>query len=122
MHSADFKKLAAYLGGRTDVVFAVAYGSGRDGAVREGGDLDIGVLFRSKPSAEALIQFMTEAAQAAEFDIIDLVDLHDADPILAFEALCGRYLCKNDPGKTAEFASLVSRECEDAMLRLNQAA
>ena len=65
---------------------------------------------------------MTEAAEAADFDVIDLVDLHDANPILGFEALSGRFLCKNDPGMTVAFTSLVSREHEDNMCRMNEAA
>ena len=122
MHMVDLERLASYLDARSDVVFAVVFGSGRDGAIREEGDLDIGVLFRSKPSMDTLVRFMTEAAEVADFDVIDLVDLHNADPILAFEALSGRFLCKNDRGMTAEFTSLISREYEDIMRRYRVAA
>ena len=122
MHRADLQRLTCYLRNRPDVVFAVVFGSGQDGRIREGGDLDLGVLLQAKLSPEARIQFMTEAAEAADFDVIDLVDLHDADPILAFEALSGRFLCKNDPALTAIFTSLVCRGYEDDISRLTHAA
>jgi hypothetical protein len=122
MHRIDLGALSAYLAKRQDVVFAVVFGSGQDGRIRDKGDLDLGVLFRGKPSPESLIRFMTEIAEAVDFDAIDLVDLHDADPILAFEAISGRLISRNDPGRTAEFVSLVSRLYEDTMARLSRAA
>jgi hypothetical protein len=49
---------------------------------------------------------------------IDLVVLNADNPILAFEAISGRFLCKNDLEKTAAFFSLVCREYEDVMANL----
>ena len=43
------------------------------------------------------------------------MDLGKASPILAFEAISGRILCKNDPDRTAAAFSLISREFEDAV-------
>lgn len=122
MHKADLEGLGAYLRSRRDVVCAVVFGSARDGVVREGSDLDLGVCFTRKPQCEGLLRFLTQAAEAAGFDVIDLVDLRSAEPILAFEALSGRFICKNDPSETAAFTSLVCREYEDAMARLSEAA
>ncbi len=122
MPRANLEQLGGYLAARVDVVCAVVFGSAQDGTVREGGDLDLEVSVTEKPKGDAYVDFLVETAEAAEFDVIDLVDLDQADPILAFEALSGRFLCKNDPGKTAALASLVSREYEDVMYRLNHAA
>lgn len=122
MHKVNLEQLGRYLCSRTDVICAVVFGSAQAGMAKEDSDLDLGVYFRRKPDGETLIQFLVEAATAAEFDVIDLIDLHDAHPILAFEALSGRFICKTDPEKTAELASLVCREYEDAMFRLNRAA
>jgi len=49
---------------------------------------------------------------------VDLVVLNQADPILAFEAISGRFLCKNDQDQTAAFFSLVCREYEDVMANM----
>jgi predicted nucleotidyltransferase len=122
MHTINLDQLGACLSSRDDVVCAVVFGSARDGVVKEGSDLDIGIYFSEKPDGETLIRLMVEMAEAAGFDVIDLVDLHSANPVLAFEAVSGRFICKNDPGKTAELVSLVSREYEDVMYRLNNAA
>jgi len=122
MPQADLDQLSKYLASRNDVICAVVFGSARYGTIREDGDLDLAVYFSDKPRGEAYIQFLVEAAEAAEFDVIDMVDLREADAILAFEALSGRFLCKPDPEKTAELTSLVSREYEDVMFRLSHAA
>jgi predicted nucleotidyltransferase len=122
MPAVNLEQLSAYLSSRPDVICAVVFGSAQNGIAKPGSDLDLAVYFTKKPEGEAFIRFLVDAAEAAEFDVIDLVDLGAADPILAFEALSGRFLCRTDPEKTAELTSLVSREYEDTMVRLNSAA
>lgn len=122
MPQANLEKLAAYLKSRTDVVFAVVFGSASNGVVPPGSDLDLGVYFAPMPEGEDYIRFLVEAAEAAEFDVIDLVPLQTADTILAFEALSGHVLCKSDPERTAAFTSLVCREYESIMIRFGRAA
>ena len=122
MCKISIESLSSYLARRPDVICVYIFGSGQDGCIHEGSDLDLGVLLRRKLSPEDKIQLMTEIAEAADFDIIDLVDLHDAPPILAFEALSGRCICKNDPAATAAFTSITCREYESVMARLTQAA
>jgi predicted nucleotidyltransferase len=122
MPKANLNKLAAYLQSRSDVICSVVFGSAQNGLIKEGSDLDLGVYFTQRPQGESYIQFLVEAANAAEFDVIDLVDLKTADPILAFEALSGTFLANIDPDKTAALTSLVCREYEDVMFRLNHAA
>ncbi len=107
---------------REDIICAVIFGSAQSGFVGVDSDLDIGIYFKQKPEGEAYINFLVEVADAAEFDVIDLVDLRSADPILAFEAVSGNFICKNDKNKTAELVSLICREYEDVMFRLNHAA
>lgn len=122
MPTVNFEKLNEYFCSRTDIICAVVFGSSQDGHVKKGSDLDLGVYFTRTPKGEAYIEFLVETAEVAGFDLIDLVDLRTADPILAFEALSGRFICKVDPEKTAELTSLVCREYEDTMFRLNRAA
>ena len=121
MLEVNLSQLGEYLHSRSDVICAVVFGSAQDGHVRSGSDLDLAVQFSSKPQGENYLQFLVEVADAAEFDVIDLVDLRDVDPILGFEAITGRFICKNDPARTAALSSLISREYEDVMIRLNAA-
>ena len=121
MLAANLSQLGEFLDSRTDVVCAVVFGSAQNGHVKPGSDLDLAVLFSNKPQGENYIQFLVEVADAADFDVIDLVDLARADPILGFEAISGRFICKNDPDRTAEISSLISREYEDVMMRLSAA-
>jgi hypothetical protein len=44
---------------------------------------------------------------------IDMIVLNDVNEILAFEALSGKRVLNNNPHKTAEFTSYVSRVYED---------
>jgi len=122
MLNVNLKNLAEYLSLRKDIICAVVFGSAQNGQVNPGSDLDIGIYFTQKPKGEEYINLLVEMAEVAEFDVIDLVDLGTADPILAFEALSGKFICKSDPEKTAELTSLVCREYEDTMFRLNRAA
>ena len=118
MRTLDLDALGDFLSKREDIAFAVVFGSAAGGEVRDGSDLDLGIFFTEKPGSEELIDLLTDVADLLAFDRIDLTDLSKADPILAFEALSGRFLCKNDRAKTAEFSSLTSRLYEDVMVRL----
>ncbi len=122
MKDLNLDALSAYLRGRADIVCAVVFGSAQEGRVGDESDLDLGVYFDPRPDTETLLQFLADVAAAVEFDEIDYTDLRNADPILAFEAVSGRWVCKNDPDKTAEYVSLVCREYEDVAWRLSHAA
>lgn len=122
MPKANLEQLGDYLASRPDVICAVVFGSAQNGIVQNGSDLDLGILFTVKPEGDAYIDFLVATAEACDFDMIDLVDLQTADPILAFEAISGRFICKPNPEKTAELASRISREYEDTMLRIGHAA
>ncbi len=91
------------------------FGSARQGDIRVGGDVDIGVLFAVKPGLDALAECRARLQMALGFDDIDLVSLNDASPILRFEALCGTRIHCADEDRCAEFASLTAREYEDEM-------
>jgi len=100
------------------VVLAVLFGSARDGTVRPGSDVDIGVLFSSIPSPLEFYEFYQSlATQLPDIAELDLVDLHRAGSVLAFEALCGHRLVVRDAECVSAFASQVSRQYEDDMMR-----
>ena len=98
-----------------NVVAAWAFGSAKDGSVRPGSDLDIGVLFRSKPGLDELTDLLLALQQTFDFEKIDLSVLNDASSVLRFEAVSGRPLYCRDAGQRAIFVSLAARQYEDDM-------
>ena len=104
-----------------NVIAVWAFGSAQDGHIREGGDLDIGILFESPPSLDELAELRSDLQQALRFDEIDLVALNRANPLLRFEALSGRLIFCRDLVSRADFASLTAREYEDEMAQLRLA-
>jgi predicted nucleotidyltransferase len=112
----DLEKLADYLRRDSRVVGATVFGSARDGRVRPGSDLDLAVLFDQPLSAEEFLDFYSDLCNRAPgVERVDLISLNQADPILAFEAISGTFLCTNDVDKMAGYFSLVCREYEDVM-------
>ena len=113
----NFDRLATFFRADLNVVFATVFGSSVDGIVAPGSDLDVAVLFHDLPSAgEDMLAYYNRLCDVVpEVERVDFVDLNRASPILAFEALQGRMLFKNDAEATAAYSSLVCREYEDVM-------
>ena len=63
---------------------------------------------------------MAEITETIGFDNVDLITLNKAGKVLAFEALNGTVICRNDRELLAMFSSLVAREYEDEMAQLNR--
>ena len=113
----DLTLLAAAFAGDPRVVMAVVFGSAKDGVVRPGSDVDIGVLLSPALTALEFYAFYQETAtKLGIIPELDLVDLNHAGSVLAFEALCGRRLFVRDAEAVATFSSRVAREYEDDML------
>lgn len=98
-----------------NVIAAWVFGSGQNGQIRAGGDLDIGVLYEHRPDLDELFKLQSALEDAYQFDAIDLVTLNQASPILRFEAISGRNIFKRDIVRFAEFFALTAREYEYAM-------
>jgi predicted nucleotidyltransferase len=112
----DISALADAFAADSRVVLAVLFGSARDGTVRPGSDVDIGVLLSPAPTPLEFYAFYNEmAARLGAVPELDMVDLSRADSVLAFEALCGRRLFVGDRDAVAAFSSRTAREYEDDM-------
>lgn len=113
--TVDFDRLSVFFRSDANVVCATVFGSSADGTVNPGSDLDVAVLFREPPAAgEATLRYYTRLCDAVpDVERTDFINLNQANPILAFEALRGRMLCKNDVEATAGYTSLICREYED---------
>ena len=99
------------------VVLAVLFGSAKDGTVRQGSDVDIGVLLSPALSPVDFFNFYVEmTSRLNSIGELELVDLNHAGSVLAFEALSGRRLFVRDPDAVAAFSSQVARQYESDML------
>ena len=120
MPTVDLRKIEAVLASRANVVAAWVFGSAREGEVRGGGDLDVGVLFDGRPGLGELADLRASLQKALEFEEIDLTPLNGASPILRFEAVSGRLLYCRDDNARAGFVSLTSREYEESMAAIEK--
>ena len=112
-----FVALEGFFRADNNVVCASVFGSSQKGWVSPGSDLDIAVLFRNPPlpGAAYIDYYLSLCSAVPTVEAVDFVNLNIAGTILAFEAVRGRWICKNDVERTADFVSLVCREYEDVM-------
>lgn len=115
MRKVDFKAAEAVWRAFPEIVAVWVFGSGQDGRVRPGGDLDFAVLFDSPPHIDALADLRAALQDVLKIDEIDLLVLNTAGSIIGFEAVSGRALFCRDKGRRAEFVSSVARQYEDDM-------
>lgn len=104
-----------------DVVAAWAFGSARDGELRWGSDVDIGVLLARRPTFDEQLDLLGRLQDALQLDEVDLVILNDANAILRFAVVSGKRLFVRDLSALAEFVSLTAREYEDEMAQWERA-
>ncbi|NLF38900.1 nucleotidyltransferase domain-containing protein [bacterium] len=120
MQTLDIKALSDYFRGREDVAAAYLFGSAKGGRVREGGDVDVAVLYRAKPRPAQVMRTVADIVDVTGVECVDVVTLNTAEPILAVEALRGRLLCRNDAEAAAAQFSLACREYEDVMAQIER--
>ncbi len=97
------------------VVAAWLFGSTARQTRRPQSDIDIGVLFTAPPPFDTLLDLSVALQSRLTSAEVDLVSLNQANPILRFEAVCGRLLYCADLEQRIEFVSLTAREYEDSM-------
>ena len=96
------------------------FGSARDSLIRDGSDLDLGVLFASLPTLDELSDLRAALQVKLDIDQIDLLILNKAGVVSRFEAVSGRPLFCRSREQCAEFVSLTAREYEDEMAFLQR--
>jgi len=120
MFSVDWQVIEKVCESFTNVQAAWVFGSAREGSIKPGSDLDIGVLFFAASSLDERVMLREQLQKSLSFDDIDLVILNEASPITRFEAICGRRVFVRDRSRWAEFFSLTAREYEDEMAFLQK--
>ena len=99
-----------------NVICALVFGSSKNGIINKDSDLDIAVLFHNPPKGRGKLNYYYKICDIdSNIERIDFVVLNTANEILAFEALKGEYLCKNDVEENAAFFSLTCRKYESQM-------
>jgi predicted nucleotidyltransferase len=113
----DFNKLSDFFVRDKNVACAIVFGSSQNGSINPGSDLDVGILFHTPPkNSIEEFEYYRKLCDYTDFaDVVDMVVMNNANEILAFEILNGRYVDKKDPEKTAEFFSYTCRVYEDTM-------
>ncbi|MFP3940148.1 MAG: type VII toxin-antitoxin system MntA family adenylyltransferase antitoxin [Thermoanaerobaculia bacterium] len=112
----NLDELVALLDRRVGVDCLWVYGSEADGRARADSDLDVAVLFRTRPSALDLAGLQSDA-EAVTGRPVDLVDLDQASPILAYQVLRhGRLVVDRNPSRRHRFTAGVPGRREDVLL------
>jgi len=119
--NVDWESLQPVWESIPDIVAVWAFGSARDGQLRWGSDVDIGVLMARQPTFDEQLDLLGRLQGALQLDEVDLVILNEANVILRFEAVSGRRLFVRDLSALAEFVSLTAREYEDEMAQYARA-
>ncbi|AEN73156.1 DNA polymerase beta domain protein region [Rhodothermus marinus SG0.5JP17-172] len=120
MPVVDFEAIGRVLARDPNVLAGWVFGSAREGTVRPGGDLDIGVLVEDPHAWDALAELRACLQEATGVDAIDLVVLNEAHPFLQFEAISGREVWCRDRERVTDFVVRVARAYEDAMILLQR--
>ena len=118
--SIEWKILETTWQKQQNVVAVYVFGSSEDGIVKEGSDIDFGVLFREKPMLDELADLRAGLQEILNIEDIDIVILNDVSVILQFEAVCGNCLYSADEVLRTAFVSLAAREYEDEMAMVKQ--
>lgn len=120
MFKVDWQKIEKVCEQVNNLLAVMVFGSAREGSIKPGSDLDIGVLFFAAPSLDERVMLREQLQKSLHFDDIDLVILNEASPITRFEAISGRLVFVRDRSRWAEFFSLTAREYEDEMAFLQK--
>jgi hypothetical protein len=98
-----------------EVDFALLMGSGRDGRIPAGGDLDLALGMRGRLTYELRERISAVVARLAPGVEADLGLFDAAEPVYRFEALKGRLLFTRDQERFLAAFSLACREYESQM-------
>ena len=103
---------------REELLAAWLFGSQATGRARPDSDVDVAVLGWKPLTLEERLALQMDVESVLKRELVDVVDLRRANPVLRFEALQGVRLFARSPEEVAIFSSLVGREYESAMALL----
>lgn len=113
----DINKVRQNLNAFNEIAFAYVFGSAKDGVIKEGSDIDIGIyVTKERNDLDLRLKILTALENAVSgFDNFDLVILNNASSVLAMEAIKGKLLFVRDEwlDTYSGFYSLTCRQFED---------
>lgn len=112
----DRERLSEALRNACDAIsFALLHGSAKDGAVKEGSDIDIAIYIKGTEKLD-IVSCAFRAAESVLPPVkIDIGILNDAEPVYCFEALKGKLLFARDKEVYHSFFSRTCRMYEHTM-------
>jgi hypothetical protein len=118
MSDFNIQELALELEQLHTLDFAYVLGSGQDGTIPDGSDLDVAVMFSPDASGDydAIAAIHSASVRVAPDAECDVIRLNTAGVQMRYESLQGRLLFVGDDAQArhAEFYSRTCREWEDA--------
>lgn len=121
MKKFDIEALKVSLQKYDNINFSFLFGSSKEGIlIRDSSDIDIAVHFSGNLNPDILADIIGSCQDAVEYDNIDLSILNKYNPILAFEALCGKILTCKDREIYETFYSLTCRYYEYEMMKIHR--
>ncbi len=119
----DTNRLAHTLDSEPCILFALLFGSARDGVLpKADSDIDVAIYLDHEPNLDERARILGLVQDAAGSDRVDLVLLNITDnAILQREALKGRLLVCRDREAYAAFFSLADRRGRDEADRIERA-
>jgi predicted nucleotidyltransferase len=106
----------AIKGNFPEIPFAHIFGSSADGVVKAGSDIDIAIWYNgTDPFLK--VKVLEKIEPFVKNIPVDIVNIYNADPLLAHEALAGNVLFVREEQKShyASFYSKIAAEYEDKM-------
>lgn len=114
MLQIDLEPARALFRNQPGLAAAWSFGSGREGRIADGSDLDLAAWFETPPTSQQALELREQLERVLGFDRIDLVLASpESDPVLLFEVVCGKPLFIRNADEFAEFVSLAARQYED---------
>lgn len=120
LSTETLRDLSGYFSKHPSILSAWLFGSQASGRARPDSDVDLAVLTRAPLGWNDLSTLYVDLMALLDRDRIDIVELLKAPPILAFEAISGRELCRKDLQAHLDFVSLTSRRYAEVMQRLDR--
>ncbi|AUB84381.1 type VII toxin-antitoxin system MntA family adenylyltransferase antitoxin [Candidatus Thiodictyon syntrophicum] len=118
LDETDFARLTAHLSAAPDLVAGYCFGSQVDPGRRSPRDVDIAVLPSETLSLRRLLELRAIVTDTLLIDAVDLVDLHQAGPVLKRQVIkSGRLLFARDQTLVNRFELRALRDYQDGAYR-----
>ena len=118
LDETDFERLIGCLNAVPDLLAGYCFGSQVDPRRRNPRDVDIAVLPSETLSLRRMLELRSVITDVLATDAVDLVDLHQAGPVLKRQVIkSGRLLFARDQTLVNRFELCVLREYQDGAYR-----